>query len=127
MNGNSLVLDSNILIYLSKGDLDFSKITQGYSNIYISVISYMEALGFNFKNESEKKLIEQLLRSIEVIHTDAEIASAVVEYRSRSKIKLPDAIILATAKKMKADLKTANVRDFKNADKGVRLINPFDQ
>lgn len=47
-------------------------------------------------------------------------------YRSHSKIKLPDAIILATAKKMKADLKTANVDDFKNVDKSVKLINPFD-
>lgn len=82
MNGNNLVLDSNILIYLSKGNLDFAKVTQGYNNIFISVISYMEALGFDFKNESESKLIQQLLKSIAIIHTDTEIADTVVTYIS---------------------------------------------
>jgi len=126
MNGNNLVLDSNVLIYLSKGELDFAKITRSYSNVYISVISYMETLGFPFKDKSERQLIEQLLTSIVIIQTDMEISEKVVDYRSRSKIKLPDAIILATAKKMKADLKTANIDDFKNVDKSVKLINPFD-
>jgi hypothetical protein len=79
-----------------------------YKNVYLSVINQMEVLGYPFENNKEKLLTEKLVASFEIIHTDKEIAETVIGYRSRKKIKLPDAIILATAKKMKSDLLTAN-------------------
>ena len=45
MNGNSALLDSNILIYLSKNELPFSILDQ-FAALFISVISYMEVLGY---------------------------------------------------------------------------------
>lgn len=45
MNGNSALLDSNILIYLSKNELPFSILDQ-FTALFVSVISYME----DFKN-----------------------------------------------------------------------------
>lgn len=125
MTGNSLLLDTNVLIYLSKGKLEFAKIIRDSHQVFISVISYMEVLGFEFKDATERKLIEQLLQSFTIIQTDMEIANVAAGYRSRSKIKLPDAIILATARKMKADLVTANTDDFRKVDKDIKLINPF--
>ena len=77
MSGNSLLLDTNILIYLSKGTLDFSKITQGYDKVYLSVISYMEALGYMFNDESERELIVNFLHSLEIVQTDMDIAEDV--------------------------------------------------
>jgi predicted nucleic acid-binding protein len=125
MTGNNVVLDSNILIYLSKGELDFKKLIEGYDSIFISVVSYMEALGFDFKDEEEKSLIEKLLTSIEIIQTDMEIANSVIIYRKLKKVKTPDAIILATAKKLNADLLTVNIDDFGGLDSSVKIINPF--
>ena len=53
-----------------------------------------------------------------------DISDTVALYRSRSKIRLPDAIILSTAKFLNADLLTANIDDFKNVDKSIRIIEP---
>ena len=63
MNGSKAVLDSNILIYFSKETLDFKKTCQAYKAIYISAISYMEVLGFMFKNKEERVLIKKFLNS----------------------------------------------------------------
>ena len=101
MIGSNLLFDTNILIYLSKGELELKVLTEKYDKIYISVISYMEALGYAFKNENEKRLIERLLQSFEIVQTDIEIANTVVEIRKMKKIKTPDAIIFSTAKKNK--------------------------
>jgi len=60
----------------------------------------MEVMGFNFQNRDEKEIVERYLMSFEIIHTDIEIANLVIKYRSENKIKIPDAIILATAKKI---------------------------
>ena len=46
MNGNSALLDSNILIYLSKNELPFSILDQ-FAALFVSVISYMEVLGYS--------------------------------------------------------------------------------
>ena len=44
MNGNSALLDSNIIIYLSKNELPFT-VFDKFDKLFISVISYMEVLG----------------------------------------------------------------------------------
>ncbi|MBW8051786.1 MAG: type II toxin-antitoxin system VapC family toxin [Cytophagales bacterium] len=124
MNGSEAVLDSNILIYFSKETLDFRKTCQTYKAIYISAISYMEVLGFKFKNKEERVLIKKFLNSMEILHTNWEITDKVVNYRQQSKIKIPDAIILATASMLNADLITNNPADFKGIDKNVGIVIP---
>jgi len=116
MSGNNLILDSNILIYLSKGHKGIFEIIEKYSNIYISVITKMKVLGFPFKNEKERLFIEKIITSFEIIHTNDEIADITINYRKKKKIKIPDAIILATAKVKKANILTVNSSDFKGID-----------
>jgi len=57
MNGNSALLDSNILIYLSKNELPFSILDQ-FAALFVSVISYMEVLGYRFSNSKEENTEE---------------------------------------------------------------------
>ncbi|HBX52426.1 MAG: hypothetical protein A2275_07810 [Bacteroidetes bacterium RIFOXYA12_FULL_35_11] len=121
MNG-SLLLDTNALIYLSKGQIEILDILKKYSNIYISAITKMEVLGFHFENDNERKTIEKIVNTFEIIHTNNEITDLTILYRKNKKIKIPDAIILATAKYKKAHLLTANYKDFKNIDKAVNII-----
>ncbi|MBU1719788.1 MAG: PIN domain-containing protein, partial [Bacteroidetes bacterium] len=59
----------------------------------------------------------------EVVHSDEEIAQLVITYRRKKKIKLPDAIVLATAHKMGADLFTANTKDFWGIDNNVKILS----
>jgi hypothetical protein len=60
MNGNSALLDSNILIYLSKNELPFSILDQ-FAALFVSVISYMEVLGYRFTNRQKGKAQHSIL------------------------------------------------------------------
>ncbi len=125
MNGRRILVDSNILIYFSKGLLRIVDVLNDHDRLYISVITYMEVLGFPFEKAEEKVLMKQLLDYFEVVYINSEIAELVISFKQKKKIKLPDAIILATAKWTHCDLLTRNIKDFKNITKGVKLIDPF--
>jgi predicted nucleic acid-binding protein len=125
MSGNKVVLDSNIIIYLSKGLLNIEDISQRYYSFYISIISYMEVLGYQFSDEGEKEIIKELLSNFEIIYINSEIAENVILIRQHKKVKLPDAIILATAKFLDCPLMTRNVDDFKDILEEVNIVNPF--
>jgi len=124
MNGKKALIDSNIIIYLSKQDLPLD-FFDALDDLYISIITYMEILGYAFESLNEEKYIRELLGIFGVIYIDQEIADTTINIRKKSKIKLPDAIIAATAISEGLDLVTRNVEDFKNID--VKLINPFQK
>ena len=124
MNGK--LVDTNILIYLSKKTLDFKKVASPEVTLYISVITYMEVLGYKFENNFEKQKIERLCKLFPIIYLDTEIVEKVISIRQQHKIKLPDAIILATAVISKMELITANVSDFVNIDHNLKIYNPMD-
>lgn len=126
MTGKEALIDSNIFIYISQKKLDFEILLNDYDAFYASIISYMEVLGFNFKSEDEKIIIDTLFEDIEVLDLNAEIVKKVIELRRTSKIKLPDAIVLATAEVHQLDLITRNVKDFENMNTSVKLVNPFN-
>ena len=58
--------------------------------------------------------------------THKEIIEKVISIRQQHKIKLPDAIILATALIGDLELVTANVADFIHIDPNLKIINPLD-
>lgn len=125
MSGNkSAVLDSNIVILLSKGMADIDSILKSYHSISVSIITYMEVKGYSKLSSAEEKLIDAFFDNIQVSDVTKELAEIVVTNRkdSKKKIKIPDAIVLATAKLLQADLITNNVSDFKGIDKKVNLV-----
>ena len=123
MNGK--LVDSNILIYLSKRKLELDQVTQPGVILYISVITYMEVLGFKFDNNFEKHTIEQLCNYFPVIDLNPKIIDKVISIKQHHKIKLPDAIILATAIISKFELITANTIDFINIEPSLNIHNPM--
>lgn len=82
----------------------------------------MEVLGYEFKNISERKIIEDLFELIEIIETDILVANEVIRYRKLKKIKLPDAIILGTAKSQECDILTDDWDDFLGIELNVEII-----
>ena len=60
MNGNSAILDSNILIYISKNELPLTFLDQ-FDSLFISVISYMEVLGYTFRDSEEETFVKEIM------------------------------------------------------------------
>jgi len=125
MNGDKL-LDTNILIYLSQGKLELSDFTSSEESLFISVITYMEALGYHFERLEEEELMNELCNHLSLIHLSPEIIAKVIEIRKTSKIKLPDAIIAATAINSNLTLLTRNTKDFGAIKDRVKLLDPFN-
>lgn len=120
MNGNNALLDSNILIYLSKNDLPIEFLDQ-FDSLFMS---YMEVLGYTFRDSEEENFVKEIMDLFNVCFIDQKIAEIVIKYRKQYRIKLPDAIIAATAEANGFCLVTRNIDDFRNID--IRILNPFD-
>ena len=90
-------------------------------NFTISFVTYIEFLGY--KNIS--KASEEYINLATVIEIDKQIIDACVALRKKHKIKLPDAIIAATAIVYDLTLITRNTHDFKNI-KALKTIDPHN-
>ncbi|HRF56204.1 MAG TPA: type II toxin-antitoxin system VapC family toxin [Campylobacterales bacterium] len=121
MNGRAL-LDSNVIIDIAKERLDISKIND-YSAYAISVITYMETLGYRFGDTNEKIKIKAILSCFDIVQLDGQIVETVVKIRQNNKIKLPDAIIAATALEHNMVLITNNTKDFENII--TSIVSPY--
>lgn len=126
MSGNRLLLDSNIAIYLSNKSLMVSDFAQPDDELLVSLITYMEVIGYSFTDKVEEDFAKSLFGLLNQLPITQSIAERVITYRKSRKSKLPDAIILATAREYSCQLITRNVSDFVGLDDQVPLINPFD-
>lgn len=89
----------------------------------ISVITKMETLGFSFKSSEEQTIMENFIFGSKILDINNDIVNTTIAIRKKKKIKLPDAIIAATAIVYGLTLITRNVDDFKNTE-GISCINP---
>jgi len=125
MNGN-IVFDTNILIYLSKKLIEPEKIFEENMVYSISVISKMELLGYSFRNKLEEDFLVDLINSLNVVPLNDIVVETTIAIRKNNKIKLPDAIVYATAQVLKGKLITNNIEDFDKIIGSVELVNPID-
>ena len=124
MSGKTFVLDTNIIIYLSQEKMKITDFASKGDRLCISIISYMESLGYPFKSKEEEIIVKRLCDTCEVFNLTKQITDKTIEIRKQAKIKLPDAIIGSTALINEALLVTANVKDFRLID-GISIINPI--
>ncbi|MBC7388872.1 MAG: PIN domain-containing protein, partial [Opitutaceae bacterium] len=66
MNGNSIFLDTNILIYLLKGNKEIADLLNRKEFI-ISFITELELLSFPFEDKNEYNQIKKLLSECTII------------------------------------------------------------
>lgn len=105
-----VLLDSNAIIYLSKGLVGVDEIFADGEKYAVSVITYMEVLGYEFESTKEKKVIEELFSYLHIVYIDEVIVKKVIQIKRKNKIKLPDAIICATTIINNATLITNDTR-----------------
>ena len=92
----------------------------------ISAITEIELLCWKTATEEDLEVLNGFINDSLVIELEKAIKLKTAEIRKSHRIKLPDAIIAATALVYKLTLLTRNVEDFKNIA-GLVTINPWEQ
>ena len=107
MNGISIVADTNIVVYLLDGNTRIAELLEG-KEVYLSFITELELFGKRTLTNAEKKKILSFLDQCIIIDINASLKQTIIEVRERYKLKLPDAIIAATAIEYNLPLFTAD-------------------
>ena len=90
-------------------------------NFTVSFITYIEFLGYKDVNQASKDFIALA----HVLEMNKDIIDACIELRKSYRIKLPDAIIAATALVHNLTIISRNTSDFKNIENLV-VIDPYN-
>jgi predicted nucleic acid-binding protein len=113
------LFDTNILIDYLSGISAAKKELARYETRTISTITWMEVLVG--ATAEEEAAIRAWLNSFDVIGIDNAIANRAVEIRRTQRIRLPDAIVWATAQVHSLLLVSRNTKDFPADSPGVRV------
>lgn len=127
--GAGYLADSNALIDLvldrlpaaSAAWLDGQLAAQ---QVAISVITRIELLT-KTQPAAEYATMQALVRSMSVLPLDEPVIRQTIALRQQHRVKLPDAIIAATALAHGLPLLTRNAADFRRVA-GLRLLDPHD-
>lgn len=114
MNGNSIVLDTNIILYLLGGNKNLFSILNEME-LFVSIISEIELLGFKGLSQNDKKKINIFLSECTIVPLNTEVKDICIAIKQKDKSKTPDAIIAATALFLQIPLITAD-KEFEKID-----------
>ena len=112
------LFDTNILIDHLNAISQAREEIERFEDRAISIITWMEVMV-----GAKTDLVEptrRFLEGFQVIALDDEIANRAIELRRGHRIKLPDAVIWATAQTNSRLLVTRNTKDFPTKDPGIR-------
>lgn len=96
MNGNKILLDTNIALYFLSGDSTLAYILDG-KEVYISIITEMEMLGYPNITDVETAKIKAFISDCYLIDISNQVKERAISIRKQYNLKLPDAIIAASA------------------------------
>lgn len=124
--GKSFLIDTNTVLDFLGNELPIqgmemiSEVVDSIPNI--SVINKIELLGYDMP-KSEEKTIVNFVEDCIVIELTNKIVNETISIRKWKKIKLPDAVIAATAIILGYTLISRNEKDFKGIPK-LKVLNP---
>ncbi len=96
MSGDSIIVDTNIVLYLLNGDKTLATLLNE-RNIYISFITELELLGYPGLSLKDKSQITSFLAVCQIIDITSKIKENAILLRNTYNLKLPDSIIGATS------------------------------
>ena len=117
---SGVLLDSTVLIDLLNGVGAARAIVRAEASASLSIITWIEVM-VGARNDREESTARGYLAHFRVAQLSAEIAEETVRVRRASALKLPDAIILATARAEGLTLLTRNRKDFSEDDPTIRI------
>lgn len=114
------LFDTNILVDYLAGREAAREELDRYRERLISAITWMEVL-VGAHDEAEEDVLAMFLRDFRVVDVTRGIAREAVAIRRTDRIRLPDAIIWASARAESALLVTRNTKDFPKDHPFVRV------
>jgi predicted nucleic acid-binding protein len=114
------LFDTNILIDYLNGVEPAKVEIERVRERFISIVTWMEVLA-GAHDAEEEDVIDLFLRDFTVVDLTRRIARDAVEIRRTHHIRLPDAIVWASARSETAVLVTRNTKDFPKGELGVRV------
>ena len=128
--GERFLIDTNILIYYLADAIpeeELPKVEEILRTSFnVSIITKIEFLGWKGHTPEGFEKSKEFISFANVIPLTDEIGDVAIELRRRVSIKLPDAVIAATALVHNLTLVTRNVKDFERIE-GLRIYNPFEK
>ncbi len=97
------VLDTNAILYLLGGRLAHPLPDGTY---FLSVVSELGLLAYPDLSPSEEAHIKAFLQDITIVELNSTVKAHAIDLRKRYRLKLPDALIVATALAFNATLLT---------------------
>jgi predicted nucleic acid-binding protein len=114
-----VVIDTNIIIDYLRGHPAARQVLEGDRQPAISAITYAEVLaGVPRERFADLK---QALRKFTLVSVDESVSEEAAVIRRDIRLKLPDALILATARILGTQLVTRDQRDFGALGRYVRI------
>lgn len=107
MNGNSILVDTNIILYLLSGDKTIVPLLEN-KKLFISFVTELELLSFKKLTKNEIKIIKSFLTECTIFDINSKIKELTIGIRKKYHLKLPDCIIIATALYLDVSLITAD-------------------
>ncbi len=128
--GKKYLLDTNVAIYFLKNSLpekgkSFLLTAIPANEVEISFITKIELLAYPSITPEEEMAAQTFLSFFNIITIDASIINKTIAIRKEVKIKLPDAIIAATALVNNLQLLSSNLQDFSKVE-DLTIINPLN-
>lgn len=114
------VLDTNIVIDFLLGRSEALGEMERYDRRAISLITWIEVLA-GATDDAEESALEGVLAQFELLGIGMEVAGKAAGLRRTRKVRLPDALIWASAIHAGGLLVTRNTRDFPENEPGIRI------
>jgi predicted nucleic acid-binding protein len=121
MNGIDYLFDTNVIVYILQGNPSVQHFA--HEDMFaVSCITEMELLGRFQISEEEKHTITRMLSQCFIIDINYHIKQMAINIRQNTHMKLPDALIAATALQHNLTLVSADKGFCKIADLDLLLI-----
>ncbi len=112
----NVLVDSDVLIDHLRGH---RRLVRGTDRLHVSAVTRAELFS---GRAPEERAVARLLESMTDLPVDATIAERAGRIRRTTSVRLPDALIAATAIEHRLTLMTRNARDW--GIKGIRIKAP---
>ncbi len=127
--GIKYLLDSNTVIdYIGRQHPDKSRLWLNQvidEEINVSIITKIEVLSYNPEEDDNYQVLVDFFDVAHIFDLTDNIVYKTIQIRQKQRIKLPDAIIAATALVHDLIVVTRNTKDFINIE-GLEVINPYE-
>lgn len=122
------LVDTNIWLYAAAGDPRAVEALDRAAEgpwAGFSAITRLELFGYPKLRAADEASLRSLLACFDEVEVSTSVVDRAIELRQKRRIRVPDAIIAATALVMGAKLVTRNSADFKGVA-GLDVVNPYD-